>query len=182
MGRLSEDDVPHYLGEDLLNHSLEKAPPHYDMEDFPDIDFMTDSYFSKEEQDFMMEFYKQRRVELNFQHMRMIDEYEATLKHAPRMLNRSPLTIPIHVGIEAMSLLHCYDTNEQLDLIKAEGFKESDQGRDAVDGTLLEGAPPLHNLPRFPKAAIDVMYNGALVLCRLFGPILMTMAATLNTS
>ena len=47
-------------------------------------------------------------------------------------------------------------------IIKAEGFKESDQGRDTVDGELLKGAPPFHNVPRFPKALIDTIYNGTL--------------------
>ena len=84
--RVSEEDIPHYRGIDLLTNALDNAPAHLDLSEFPDVDFMSDSYFSFEDQSIMMEFYKRREADLHEFYAKLLKEYELNKAHAERSL------------------------------------------------------------------------------------------------
>ena len=163
-GRLTENDVPHNLGQALAKHALEMAPPEQDLDDFPSEAQMKHAIISDEDREMTQSFYRQRKTEVDAYIGELRVSNKVATEHELKAIDRKRFDCPCQIGIDVIALLQCVDpdfTNNEVWYGK-EVLTNGPQGRDPVDADLLESSPPFHRTPRFPKVVIGTVYNGSI--------------------
>ena len=133
--RLTENDIPHNLGQDVARSALDRAPPEQSLDRFPSLPQMNHVTITHEDSRVTQQFYGSRRDEVIEHIQELRASTRVSTEHEFKAIDRRALESPFEVGIEIHALLQEDDPTATTDEVLL--GDHGTQGRDTVDVGLL---------------------------------------------